>query len=128
VLDEYGGVAGLITLEDLLEELVGPIDDEHDVPTPDDPVVSLGGSLYEVDASLPIEALNERLELNLPTDGDYQTVGGLAFDALGRVPEPGSIFLVEGVEFTVLEVVDHSIRRLRLNLRPARSVVGREAG
>jgi CBS domain containing-hemolysin-like protein len=128
VLDEYGGVAGLVTLEDLLEELVGPIDDEHDVPTPDDPVVSLGGSLYEVDASLPIEDLNERLDLSLPTDADFQTVGGLAFDALGRVPDPGTTFRADGVEFTVLEVVDHSIRRLRLNLRPARSVVGREAG
>jgi CBS domain containing-hemolysin-like protein len=128
VLDEYGGVAGLISLEDLLEEIVGPIDDEHDIPTPEDPVISLGGSLYEVDASLPLEDLNERLDLDLPTDGDYQTVGGLAFDTLGRVPDPGATFRVGRVEFTVLEVVDHSIRRLRLDLRPARSVVGREAG
>jgi CBS domain containing-hemolysin-like protein len=124
VLDEYGGVAGLITLEDLLEEIVGPIDDEHDIPTPEDSVVPLGGSLYEVDASLPLEDLNERLDLSLPTDGDFQTVGGLAFGTLGRVPEPGATFRAGNVEFTVLEVVDHSIRRLRLDVRPSEAAVG----
>ena len=118
VLDEYGGVAGLITLEDLLEELVGPIDDEHDVPTPPDPVDPLGGSRYEVDATARLEELNERLSLHLPTDGDFLTVGGLAFHALGRVPEPGATFRFDGVEFTVVEVADHAIRRVRLDLQP----------
>lgn len=119
VLDEYGGVAGLVTLEDLLEELVGAIDDEHDVPTPDDPVRPLGGSRYEVDAMLPLEDLNERLHLHLPTDGDFETVGGLAFDAIGRLPEPGVTFRRGGVEFTILEVADHAIRRLSLDVHPA---------
>jgi CBS domain containing-hemolysin-like protein len=119
VLDEYGGVAGLVTLEDLLEELVGTIDDEHDVPTPSDPVRPLGGSRYEVDAKVALEDLNERLHLNLPTDADYATVGGLAFDALGRLPEPGATFRADGVEFTILEVADHSIRKLSLDLQPA---------
>jgi CBS domain containing-hemolysin-like protein len=119
VLDEYGGVAGLITLEDLLEELVGPIDDEHDIPTPKDAVVPLGGSSYEVDATLPLELLNERLGLHLPTDGDFLTVGGLAFHTLGRLPEPGTTFRHNGVEFTILEVADHSIRRVRVDLHPA---------
>lgn len=118
VLDEYGGVAGLVTLEDLLEELVGTIDDEHDIPTPDDPLVSIGGSIYELDASITLEDLNERLDLDLPTDGDFQTVGGYAFTHLGRLPEQGVTFLANGVEFTVVEVVDHSIRRLRLDMQP----------
>jgi CBS domain containing-hemolysin-like protein len=122
VLDEYGGVAGLVTMEDLMEELVGPIDDEHDVPTPADSVRPLGDSRYEVDATLPIDELNERLNLNLPTDVDYETVGGLAFDALGRLPEPGATFRREGVEFRVLEVADHSIRKLSLDLQPAAAV------
>ncbi len=122
VLDEYGGVSGLITLEDLLEELVGPIDDEHDIPTPSDPVKPLGGTQYEVDAALPLEDLNERLNLNFSTDGDYETVGGLAFDALGRLPEPGATFRRNGVEFTILEVADHSIRRMRVDLQPAETV------
>lgn len=119
VVDEFGGVSGLITLEDLLEELVGTIDDEHDEPTPADPVVPLGGSRFEVEAATSLEDLNDRLGLHLPTDGDYLTVGGLAFHALGHVPEPGASFRAAGIEFTILEVVDRSIRRLRLDLRPA---------
>jgi len=122
VLDEYGGVAGLITLEDLVEELVGAIDDEHDVPTPQDPVVPLGGSRFEVDASLDVESLNERLGLRLPTGGDFLTLGGFAFHELGRLPEPGASFRHEGVEFRVVEVADHSIRRVRIDLQPAATV------
>ena len=116
VLDEYGGVAGLVTLEDLLEELVGAIDDEHDVPTPADPVRPLGDSRYEVDATFPVESLNERLKLHLPTDSEYLTVGGLAFHSLGRVPEPGETFRADGAQFTVVDVKDHRIRRLRVEV------------
>ena len=122
VLDEYGSVAGLITLEDLLEELVGTIDDEHDVPSRPDPLISLGGTRYEVDATVDLEQLNERLTLRLPTDGDFLTIGGLAFHALGRVPEPGVKFQFSGIEFTVVEVVDHAIRRVRLDLQPREAV------
>lgn len=122
VLDEYGGVAGLVTLEDLIEQLVGAIDDEHDVPTLVDPVRSLGGTRYEVDATVTLEHLNERLSLHLPTDADFLTLGGLAFHALGRLPEPGASFRYDGVEFTVVEVADHSIRRLQLDLQPAAAV------
>jgi CBS domain containing-hemolysin-like protein len=116
VLDEYGGVAGLVTLEDLLEELVGAIDDEHDVPTPADPIRELGESRYEVDATLPIESLNERLDLHLPTDAEFLTLGGLALHTLGRVPEPGESFHAAGIDFTVIDVKDHRIRRLQLTL------------
>ena len=122
VLDEYGGVAGLVTLEDLLEEIVGPIDDEYDIPTPEDPLVSISDSLYEVDAGMSLEDVNDRLDLDLPTDADYQTIGGFAFNALGRLPEPGVSFVDRGVEFTVVEVGDHSIRRVRIDLRPGASL------
>jgi CBS domain containing-hemolysin-like protein len=121
ILDEYGGVAGLITLEDLLEELVGYIDDEHDVPTPDDPIRLLGEGRFELDAALPIELVNERLNLRLPTDEDFQTVGGLALHSLGRVPEIGDSFRVGAVAMTVAEVSDHAVRRLILDLKPAES-------
>jgi CBS domain containing-hemolysin-like protein len=122
VVDEYGGVAGLITLEDLVEELVGSIEDEHDAPDPRDDVVSLGGDHYEVVGTLSLEELNERLSLRLPTDEDFLTVAGLAFHALNRLPEPGATFRYDGVEFKVVEVVDHSIRRVRIDLRPVESI------
>ena len=123
VLDEFGGVTGLATLEDLLEEVVGAIDDEHDTPTPADAVVELGDGRFEVEGPLALEDLNARLDLHLPTDGDFLTIGGFAFHALRRLPEPGASFRHEGIEFTVLEVGDHSIRRLLLDLQPA-AVVG----
>ncbi len=122
VLDEYGGVAGIVTLEDLLEELVGPIDDEHDVPTPSDQVRALGSHRFEVDAALSLDELNERLHLHLPTDGDFQTVGGFAFHELGRLPEAGTSFRYNGMEFTVVEVAEHMIRRVQLNLEPAEAL------
>ncbi len=125
VLDEYGGVAGLVTLEDLLEALVGKIDDEHDRPSAGDPILPLGGSRYEVDAAVTIEDLNERLGLHLATDEDYDTVGGLAFTTLGRVPEPGATFCREGIDFTILAVKGRAIRRLRLET-PVRRRVHRD--
>ena len=119
VLDEYGGVAGVVTLEDLLEKLVGSIVDEHDKPAPNDPVRALGGSRYELEATIPLEEVNERLDLELPTGGDFETLGGLAFHELGHVPEPGETFRAYGVGFTVIEVSDHTIRRLVIDLQGA---------
>ena len=65
-----------------------------------------------------VDNLNDRLGLHLPTDGDFQTVGGLAYDALGRVPHAGETFRSGGAEFTVVEVVDHAIRRVQVALGP----------
>jgi CBS domain containing-hemolysin-like protein len=124
VLDEYGSVAGLVTLEDLLEQLVGPIDDEHDVPTPIDQIKPLGGSRFEVDATVSLERLNERFDLHLPTAEDFQTVGGLAFHALGRLPEQGATFRFDDIEFTILDVREHSIRKVMIDLQPAVSAPG----
>jgi CBS domain containing-hemolysin-like protein len=124
VLDEFGSVAGLITLEDVLEAIVGPIDDEHDTPTPEDPLVPLENGRFEADAAISLEDLNERLGLDLPTDRDFQTLGGLAYEALGQVPEPGAKFQVGGTAFTVLEVSEHAIRRLRIEPDPSRQPVG----
>ena len=118
VLDEYGGVSGLVTFEDLLEELVGPIHDEYDAPAAADPVVPLGGSKFEVDAVVELEELNDRFGINLPTDEDFETIGGLALHALGRLPDPGANFRFDGIDFTVLDVGDHHIRRIRMDLEP----------
>ena len=121
MLDEYGGVAGLVTLEDLLEELVGA--DRRRARRPHARPTRSSRSAARATRSTPrspLEELNERLGLHLPTDGDFQTVGGFAFHALGRLPEPGATFRYDGIEFTVVEVADHSIRRVRLDLQPGR--------
>ena len=127
VLNEYGALAGLVTLEDLLEQLVGPIDDEHDIPTPADPITALGGTRFEVDAALPLEVLNTRFDLHLPTEEDFQTVGGLAMHALGRLPEKGATFRHGDLEFTVLDVRDHSIRRVMLDFQSAESTLNTQS-
>jgi magnesium and cobalt transporter len=118
VLDEYGSVAGVVSLEDLIEELVGPIDDEHDIPAPADPVRAMGGSRYEVDATMALDDLTERLGLQVPTDAEYQTIGGLVFHELGRLPARGETVNAFGAAFTVIEVSDHTIRRLVIDLAP----------
>ncbi|HEY0487777.1 MAG TPA: hemolysin family protein [Mycobacteriales bacterium] len=95
VIDEYGGTAGLVTIEDILEEIVGEITDEYDVERP--PVEHLDGDAVRVTARLPVEDLGELFGVTLPTDG-VETVGGLLAQALGRVPIPGATAVVEGLE------------------------------
>lgn len=94
VVDEYGGIAGLVTLEDLIEELVGDISDEYDTETPD--VTHLGGAVFRVSARLPLDELGDLFGLELEDD-DVDTAGGLLTKALGRLPEAGSTVEVSGL-------------------------------
>jgi CBS domain containing-hemolysin-like protein len=97
VVDEYGGTAGLVTIEDILEEIVGEITDEYDVERP--PVEHLANGEVRVTARLPVQDLGELFEADLP-DGDIETVGGLLAQVLGRVPIPGATVTVEGLVLT----------------------------
>ena len=101
VIDEYGSTAGLVTLEDLLEELVGEIADEHDVEERD--VEAVGDGRYRVDASLPIHELNELVGTDLPRDR-WNTVGGLIFGLLGTIPTEGQAVTLQGFRFTAEKV------------------------
>ncbi|HZM78591.1 MAG TPA: hemolysin family protein [Candidatus Limnocylindrales bacterium] len=94
VIDEYGGTAGLVTIEDILEEIVGEITDEYDVEKP--PVERVGDGQVRVTARLPIEDLGDLFDVDLPAD-EVETVGGLLAQALGRVPIPGSSATVGGL-------------------------------
>jgi CBS domain containing-hemolysin-like protein len=119
VSDEYGLVAGLVTMEDLLEELVGQIRDEHDEEPAD--VVSLGDGRYRVDASLSIGELNGVIGADLPRE-DYNTVGGLVFGLAGKIPAEG-----EGVElgpyrFTVEKLQGRRIIAVVMELLPEPAV------
>jgi len=98
VSDEYGSVSGLVTLEDLLEVLVGQITDEHDLEPPD--VTPLGDERYRINAALPIMELNDVLSSNLPHDR-WNTLGGLMFGLSGTIPSPGTTVELDGLHFTV---------------------------
>jgi putative hemolysin len=111
VIDEYGGTAGLATLEDLLEELVGEITDEFDVDTPN--VEQLPNGDVLVNAALNVDAVNEELDLALP-EGNWDSLGGLVFGLLGRVPAPGDSVEVDGMNLIVERLDGHRVTRVRL--------------
>ena len=116
VVDEYGGTAGLVTLEDLLEELVGEITDEFD--TDARPIEVLPDGDVLVNASLNVSDLNEDLGLGLPEEG-WDSVGGLVFGTLGRVPVQGDVVEVADVRMVVQRVDGRRISRVRMTIPPA---------
>jgi CBS domain containing-hemolysin-like protein len=112
VVDEYGGTAGIVTLEDLLEELVGDIRDEFDLEDPD--VVTLGDGALRVHGRMPISELNDMLTADLPDD-DWDTVGGLIFSKLGHVPTVGEEVEVDGHRLVVERLQGRRITRVRID-------------
>jgi putative hemolysin len=114
-IDEYGGTAGLVTLEDLIEELVGEIVDEFDV---EDPLLEpLPGGDVRVAARMPLDELNELLHVSLP-EGDWDTVGGLVFNLLGHVPVEGESVRVDGHLLRAERVQGRRIGRVRVSRVP----------
>jgi magnesium and cobalt transporter len=101
VIDEYGGVAGLVTIEDVLEQIVGDIEDEYDFDEASDNILPEAGGRYRVKALTQIADLNAALNANLPDDA-ADTVGGLVIAQLGRLPKRGETVLTEGVRLQVL--------------------------
>ncbi|RMF80235.1 MAG: HlyC/CorC family transporter, partial [Planctomycetota bacterium] len=96
VVDEYGGTAGLVTIEDILEELVGEIDDEYDRETA--PVLArVDDNTLEVDARVRVDEINEELDIEIPENGSYETIGGFVFTRLGRIPTAGDALDVDNV-------------------------------
>jgi CBS domain containing-hemolysin-like protein len=116
VIDEYGGTAGLVTIEDLLEEIVGEIRDEYDEG--EEPMIKpLGENEYDIDSRTLIDDVNELLEVEL-SNAESDTLGGLVYNQLGRVPTPGEVVEVEGVHMQVLSVQDRRIGRIRVKRQP----------
>jgi CBS domain containing-hemolysin-like protein len=113
VVDEYGGTAGVVTLEDLLEEIVGEIRDEYDT-TEEDELVILNDHEVRVDAGFPLEELNERLHLGIEESGDYDSVGGYVHSMLGKIAEAGDSFQAGRAKFTVEKVKGRRIETIRL--------------
>jgi putative hemolysin len=115
VIDEYGSMEGIVTLEDLLEEIVGEIEDEFDLP--DETVEQVDDQTIRIDGTFTIDDFNERFKCDLP-DEDYHTVGGFVFGLLGRTAEPGDEVSHDGLNFRVDEVDGQRIRRLTVKFRP----------
>jgi putative hemolysin len=115
VVDEYGSFEGLVTLEDLLEEIVGEIEDEYDLP--DESVERLVDGRIRIDGTFPIDDFNEQFDQQLPQD-DYHTVAGFVFGALGRAAETGDEVLWNGLRFEVVDVDGPRIERLEIEFLP----------
>ena len=111
VVDEYGSFEGIVTLEDLLEEIVGEIEDEYDLP--DESVEQLGDGRIRIDGTFPIDDFNEQFRQELPQD-DYHTIAGFVFGALGRAAEAGDEVLWNGLRFQVVDVDGPRIERLEV--------------
>jgi len=113
VLDEYGGTAGLVTIEDVLEEIVGEIEDEYDESV-DVPLIEMKGEReVEIDAQVHVDDLAQILETEIDST-EFDTVGGLVFTALGRIPSSGDEFDYEDLKITVLAANDRSVTRVRV--------------
>jgi CBS domain containing-hemolysin-like protein len=115
VLDEYGGTSGLVTTEDILEEIVGDIADEYERPETLE-LKHIDDRTVEVDARMNIAELNRTLGLSLPEDGDYQTIGGFVIATLGAIPPKGERLDHEGLGVVVIDSEPRRVKKVRLEL------------
>ncbi len=115
VVDEYGGTAGLVTIEDLIEEIVGEIVDEYDQEEP--LIEPIDDDTIRVDAKMPIDEVNDLLDVELPHE-EWDTVGGLVFALTGRVPAAGEKVRFDGLEFTTERVAGRRVQKVVITRRP----------
>lgn len=118
VIDEYGGVSGLVTMEDILEEIVGEIQDEHD--TEEAPFMDLGEGKYLVDAGVLVDEFQERMETDYET-GDFDTVGGLLYFLAGAVPKSGEMIRWHEFEFEVVRVDGQRLKKVRVTRKTVKA-------
>ncbi|MDD3192817.1 MAG: hemolysin family protein [Oscillospiraceae bacterium] len=118
VVDEYGGTSGMVTMEDLLESIVGEIQDEYDEE--EEAITPISDSAYLIDGSAALDEVQRFLPLEVPADADYDTLSGLLTDLLGRIPAPGEHpeMVLSGIRFTVMEMDDRRIGRVKAELLP----------
>ena len=118
VLDEYGGTAGLVTIEDILEELVGDISDEHE---PAEPAMlkKLDDHTWEADARVYLDEINRQVGLSIPEDQGFDTLGGFISTTLGRIPTVGTLFEHAHVKYTILSAEPQKVNRVRIEITPA---------
>jgi putative hemolysin len=112
VVDEYGGMSGIVTMEDLLEEIVGNIYDEFD-PTEETEIEQLEDNLWRVSGTVDLEMLSDALGVPLPLEEEYDTLGGMVFSKLSTIPEDGSTFEItmNGLDIQVIGISDHRVEK-----------------
>jgi magnesium and cobalt transporter len=120
VVDEYGGVAGLVTIEDVLEQIVGDIEDEYDFDEASDNIVRESPTQFRVKAQAEIADLNTAFGTSFPSE-DFDTVAGLVIDRFGRLPKRGESIVVEGLRFTVMRADSRRLHLLSVQKLPGRA-------
>jgi len=111
VVDEYGGTSGIVTMEDIIEEIIGEIEDEYDTEPP--PLNKIAEGTYSVDGNLTIADLNEELDLTIPEE-EFETVGGLIYDLIGSLPTEGQSLEYKGIKFTVSLIDGQRIVKVKM--------------
>ncbi len=113
IVDEYGGSTGIITIEDILEEVVGDIRDEYDREL--SKIIKLNDNKFIVNARMEIEDINEQLKLNLPKE-DYETIGGFLLKHMGKIPQKGEKFIYKNINFTIILSSKRSIHEIVMKI------------
>jgi putative hemolysin len=114
VVDEFGSTAGVVTVEDILEQIVGDIEDEFDISPPDQPVIEEGKMALVLEGSAGIRDLESQYQLNVPRDGGFETLAGFVLARLQRIPKVGDGFEYDGHRYTVEDMEGHRIARIRV--------------
>jgi putative hemolysin len=115
VVDEYGGISGLVSLEDLIEEIVGEIRDEYDIESP---VIQLSDGTMLIDASISLRDLKEDYHIPLPESPEYETLGGFLMTVLQKIPQAGDMVEIEGKRIKIIEMVGQRISKVKLEKLP----------
>jgi len=134
VLDEYGGTAGLVTVEDILEEIVGEIQDEYELAEQPEPIEQVDETTVDVDAAIDFDDLVDELDIDEPDEVDFDTLRGFVYSQLGHIPETGESFDYDGYRFSVTDAEKTRVNRVRIEklteeeLEAAESKSGDNAG